>query len=111
MILLVTEPSVGNIRQTSRQLTMMRTQGLGDKAVKVVLNRYKKGLFKPVDVSACEAGLGRKIDQVIPNNYVLMSAALNRGLPLSEVQGRSALEKAINQLADAVTQDALRQAV
>lgn len=111
VILLVSEPSVGNIRQASRQLAMMRTQGLTDKAIKVVLNRYKKGLFKQVDVSACEAGLGRKIDHVIPNNYGLMSTALNRGLPLSEVQGASALGKAINQLADAVAQEALRQAV
>lgn len=105
LILVVTEPSVGCIRQAERQLAMLRDQNLANVPVEVVLNRYKKGLFRAIDVSACEAGLGRKIDHVIPNNYRLISAALNRGVPLAEIQDGSAIEKAVIKLTESIVRE------
>ncbi len=101
-ILLVSELSVTGVRQAKHQLDTIAIQGLGDVPVKVVLNRYEKKWGRSVQLGEAEKALGHRVDYQIPNDYRLVSEAINQGVALSRLKGRTKVEKAITGLLDAV---------
>ncbi len=102
LILLVSEMTVGGIRQTKRQLDSLTIQGLDDSGVKIVMNRFEKGWGKTVNVKESEVALGRSIDYCIDGDYKTVSAAINQGVALSEVRLRSKVEKSIRKMTEAL---------
>ncbi len=103
-IFLVTQLNVAGIRQTRHQLNTVRMQGLPAE-VKVVLNRYEKGWGKTVQLKEAEKALGCPISYCVPNDYKLVSEALNQGVALSRIKSRSKVEKGIQ----AMIEDTLRK--
>ncbi|MBW0144062.1 AAA family ATPase [Sphingomicrobium clamense] len=93
MVLMVTELSIPSLNRARRQLDLLNSQGLGDIDVRVVVNRFEKGLFKKLTRSDAESVLGREVAYTICNDHQTMSEALERGVPIAEVKRRSALGK------------------
>ena len=66
----------------------------------MLLNRYEKGWGKSVQLKEAEKALGCPIDYSVPNDYKLVSEALNQGVALSRIKGRSKVEKSIQSMMD-----------
>ena len=98
VIFLVTQLSVAGIRQAKHQLDTLRMQGLVQADVRVVLNRYEKGWGKAVQLKEAEKALGHEIDYLVPNDYKLVSEALDQGVAISHLKSRSRVEKAIREM-------------
>lgn len=101
LVALVTQLSVGAIRQARRQLDILASEDLGHVPLAVVLNRYEKRPFASgIRVKEAEKALGRSIDHFIPNDYKTVSEALNRGVPVSQIKRRCKVEKRIRGFVD-----------
>lgn len=99
-IVLITELSIYNANQTKRQLHMLETQGLDKKPLRLVANRYHKKLFGDIGLEDCKKCLGRAFTDTIPNDFDLVSKALNAGLSVSQFKRNSKYEKAIYNIAE-----------
>lgn len=97
-ILLVTQLSVAGVRQARHQLDTLRQQGLADSEVRIVLNRYERGWGKSVQIKEVEKALGRAVDYTVPNDFKLMSEALNQGVALGTLKARSKLGRSIQDM-------------
>lgn len=105
LILLVTQLGVSGVRQAVRQLETIRSQEGIAAPIKFVLNRHNKPtLGKPTRIKYAEKALGRPFDYFIANDYQLLSEAIDRGVALSEIKGRSRVGKSIA----AMTSDIVR---
>ncbi len=100
VIVLVMQLTVASVRQARRQLDTMRAHGLEEVPVKVVLNRFEKGWGKSIHFKEAESALGRKFDYFVPNDFTLVSEALNQGVALSGIKRKSKVEKGIRNMID-----------
>jgi len=98
VILLVTEMTVPSLFRARRQLDLIKSQDLEDLDVRVVVNRYEKGLLKTIRVAdVCET-LGRDVSFTVANDHALMCAAIDRGVPIAEIKRKSSLAKDLDVL-------------
>ena len=100
VVLLVTEMRISSLHRARRQLDLLASQGLDKLAVRVVLNRVEKGLFKSIKPADVERVLGRPVSYSIVNDHETMSAAIERGVPVGEVRRKGPLTRDLDQLAD-----------
>lgn len=98
LVLLTTELSVASLHRARRQLELIREQDLGSLDVRVVVNRYEKGLLRTIRPSDVHEALGRDIAYTITNEPAVMRAATDRGVPISEIKRKSAVGKDIDLL-------------
>ena len=106
LIVLVCQETVGSVRQTLRQLETLREQGLMDKPIRVVLNRYSGGSIwgKSREIRDAEKVLDHRFDFLLANDYQLVRNAENRGVLLSKAKRKSRLEKNIRKLTDDIVE-------
>ena len=98
LVILLTELSVTGLQRARRQLDLLASQHLDQLDVRVVANRYEKSLlrtFKPADV---RHALGRDIAFTIADEPHVMHAALEQGVPISEIKRKSAVGRDLDQL-------------
>ena len=107
LVLLVTELSVTSLHRARRQLDLIANQDLAALDVRIVVNRFEKGLFKTIKPADVRQTLGRDIGYTIANDHAVMSAAVEQGVPISDIKRRSAVGKDIESL-DAGIAAALR---
>ena len=93
VILLVTEMTIPSLYRARRQLDLIKSQELDDLDVRVVVNRFEKGLLKTIRVDDVRESLGREVSFTIANDHALMCAAIDRGVPIAEIKRKSALAK------------------
>jgi pilus assembly protein CpaE len=96
--LLITELSVASLNRAKRQLALIESQDLGMLDVRVIVNRFEKSqtrFIRPADV---QAALGRGIAYTVSNEPELMRAAVDRGVPISEIKRKSAIGKDLDLL-------------
>jgi pilus assembly protein CpaE len=98
LILLITEMTVPSLLRARRQLDLIRDQDLHELDVRVVVNRYEKGLLKTVKLDDVEESLGRGVSYTIANDHAVMRSAIDRGVPIAEVKRKTALGKDIDLL-------------
>ena len=100
VIVLVTQLTVAGIRQSLRQIETIEANGLTQIPLKLVLNRHDTGwrFGTSSHVKEAETTLGRKFDFVLPNDFKLVTDAINRGVQLSAISRRSSLEKAMRRM-------------
>ncbi|HET7708018.1 MAG TPA: pilus assembly protein CpaE [Sphingomicrobium sp.] len=98
IVLLVTELSVASLNRARRQIDLIRAQELDDLDVRVVVNRFEKGLLRTIRESDVREALGHDIAYTIANEPHIMRAAVDRGVPINEVKRRSAIAKDLDQL-------------
>lgn len=95
MVLLFTELSVASLNRAKRQLDLIRAQDLDNIDLRVVVNRFEKGLLKTIKASDVRAALGHDIAYTVANEPNVMRAAIEQGIPISEVKRKSAVGKDI----------------
>ena len=98
VILLVTEMTIPSLYRARRQLDLIKSQELDDLDVRVVVNRFEKGLLKTIRVDDVRESLGREVSFTIANDHALMCAAIDRGVPIAEIKRKSALAKDLDTL-------------
>jgi len=98
LVLLVTELTVAGVNQAKRQLNLLRSQDLGNVEVRVIVNRFDKVLARSVRPADVREALGRDIAYTISNDFGLMRAAIDRGVPIDEVKRKTALGKDLDTL-------------
>jgi pilus assembly protein CpaE len=97
LVLLITELSVASLNRAKRQLELIQSQDLG-LDVRIVVNRFEKGLLRTIRASDVREALGREIAYTVSNDFSLMRAACDRGIPISEIRRRSALANDLDTL-------------
>ena len=95
VVFLVTQLSVACVRQARRQLDTLAAEGLGEKDIKIVMNRCDKGVQRSRALKQAEEALGRKVSYFIPSDFNVVNEAQNYGVPLSQIKKRTKIEKQI----------------
>ena len=98
LVLLVTELSVSALNRARRQLDLIREQELGAVDLRLIVNRFEKGLLKTVKPGDVYKALGREVAYTIANDPAVMIPATERGVPISEIKRKSAVGKDIDAL-------------
>jgi pilus assembly protein CpaE len=98
LVLLLTELSIGGLQRARRQLDLLREQELSSVDLRLVVNRFEKGLFKTVRPADVQKALGRDISYLVANDPQVMHPATERGVPIAEIKRKSAIGKDIDLL-------------
>jgi pilus assembly protein CpaE len=98
LVLLVTELNVAALHQARRQLDLIAEQGLGEIEIRVVVNKFEKGLFRTVKPSDVERVLGRPASYTVASDAGLVDAAIDRGVLIDEIKRKSALGRDLDNL-------------
>jgi pilus assembly protein CpaE len=98
LALLVTELTVAGVNRARRQLNLLQSQELGDVDVRVIVNRFDKGMAKMVRPADVSKALGRDVAFTVANDFPVMRAAIDRGVPINEIKHKTALSKDLDNL-------------
>ena len=102
LVLLMTELNVSSLNRARRQLDLIQSQDLGTLDLRVVVNRFEKGLFKLVDQSDLERVLGRPADYLVHREDETMKETIEQGIPMRDVRRRSTLGKDLDKMAESL---------
>lgn len=102
-ILLVAQADVASLWSAGRVAHYLGDAGSRDR-FSLLLNRYRK--VSGFDEAQAEAAIGAPVLWRIPNQFVAVSTAIDRGVPLME-QRNSEMARSISGLADLLTKDDL----
>lgn len=83
LILLPTIVNLPAIRNCQRCLELFEKLGFGEDKTEILINRYMEN--DEINSESIEDVLGKKIYWKIPNNYFTMMSAINKGVPISEI--------------------------
>ena len=102
LVLLVSELSVASLHRARRQLALIDSQDLEELDLRIVINRFEKGLLRTIRTSDVRDALGRDIAYTIANDPPLMRSAVDQGLPLGDLKRKSAIGNDINTLDEGI---------
>ena len=102
LILLVSELTVASLHRARRQLELIRSQELEDLDLRVVINRFEKGLLRTVRAGDVRNALGKDISYTVANDHPLMRSAIDQGLPIADIKRKSAIGKDIAELDEGI---------
>jgi pilus assembly protein CpaE len=100
-VLLVAHADVASLWSAARVLQYLGETG-GRERVRLVLNRFRK--IPGFSEADAEAAAGAKLLWKIPNQYFVVSSAIDRGVPLME-QSSSEIARSFSGLAASLTQN------
>jgi pilus assembly protein CpaE len=100
MVLLVAHADVASLWSAARVRQYLGESGTGDR-VRLVLNRYRK--IAGFSDSDAEAATGTKLFWKVPNQFPLVSAAIDRGIPVFQ-QNHSEIARSFSGLAAALSE-------
>lgn len=107
LIFLVTIVNLPAIRNCQRCLELFEKLGFDEEKVQVLINRYMENdEIKAEDV---EEVLGKSLYWKIPNNYFTMMSAINKGVPVSDINPDSNVALSYKNLALMVSDSVYRQ--
>lgn len=98
VILLVTEMTIPSLFRARRQLDLIRSQELDNIDVRVIVNRYEKGLLRTIRIADVRETLGHDVSFTVANEHSLMCAAIDRGVPIADIKRKSALARDLDGL-------------
>lgn len=98
-LLLVMQQGVVNLREAKLTLErLLALTPLGRERVVVVVNRHRRG--NPVGLDEIARALGVETVHALPNDFERVEQSIESGVPLLEQAPRSAVSRALAQLAD-----------
>jgi len=106
-IVLVTRLSVPHVHLVRRQLDLLTLQKLDAIPLTLVCNAVNGDRQNMLSIRAAERAIGRPFDIVIPEDTRVMETASNQGLDIATVRRGTKLEKAIAQMVDVMTAEAM----
>ena len=83
LILLIAIVNLPAIRSTQRCMELFDKLGYSQEKIKLVLNRYMEN--EDIKTSDIEEVVKQKVYWKIPNNYLTMMSAINKGVPVNEI--------------------------
>jgi pilus assembly protein CpaE len=98
LVLLVTELTVAGLNRARRQLRLLESQDLGGLDVRVIVNRFDKSQTRTIRPADVREALGRDIGYTVTNDFPLMRAAIDRGVPINDIKRKSAIGKDLDLL-------------
>jgi pilus assembly protein CpaE len=107
MIIFTTIVNIPAIRNCQRCLNLFKSRRYSDDKVKIVINRYMEN--DEIKIEDIESTIGEKIYWKIPNNYFSIMEAINRGIPVSEVNSHSNIANSFRDLANKISDDIVQQ--
>ena len=96
-IFLVTTVNLPAIRNCQRCLEFFDKNGLSSEKVQVLVNRYMEN--DEINADDIEDAIGKKLYWKIPNNYFTMMSAINKGVPVAEINSDSNVALSFKNLA------------
>jgi pilus assembly protein CpaE len=107
MILLVTVANLPALRNTQRCLELFEKLGYDKDKTQIVINRYiENDEIKAEDV---EKVLSKKIYWKIPNNYFAIMSAINKGIPVSDINSSTNVAQSYRELAKYISDNLYKQ--
>lgn len=107
LVLLVSVANLPALRNTQRCLELFEKLGYDKEKVKIILNRYMENdEIKEADV---EKVLSKKIYWKIPNNYFAIMTAINKGIPVSEINDSTNIARSYKDLAQYISDNLYKQ--
>lgn len=98
LVVLVTELTVAGLSRARRQLDLLESQDLGDLEVRTVVNRFDKSLARTISLADAHKALGRDVSYTVANDFPLMRAAIDRGVPITEIKRKTPISKDLDNL-------------
>lgn len=98
LVLLVTELTVAGVNRARRQLDLLDSQDLGSLDVRVIVNRFDKGMAKTVRPADVREALHRDIAYNVANDFTLMRSAIDQGVPIDQIRRKSSIGKDLDVL-------------
>lgn len=87
LILLIAIVNLPAIRSTQRCMELFEKLGYKNEKIKLVLNRYMEN--EEIKTSDIEEVVKQKVYWKIPNNYLTMMSAINKGAPVNSINNDS----------------------
>ena len=107
MILLVTIANLPALRNTQRCLELFEKLGYDNDKTQIVVNRYMENdEIKEPDI---EKVLSKNIYWKIPNNYFAIMSAINKGVPVSIMNGATNVAQSYKELAQNISDNLYKQ--
>lgn len=107
LILLVSVANLPALRNTQRCLELFEKLGYDKEKVKIIINRYMENdEIKEADI---EKVLSKKIYWKIPNNYFAIMTAINKGIPVSEINDSTNIARSYKDLAQYISDNLYKQ--
>jgi pilus assembly protein CpaE len=97
LVILVTELTVAGLNRARRQLDLLKSQHL-DVEVRIVVNRFDKTMARTVSLADAKRVLNHDIAYTVSNDFPLMRAAIDRGIPIHEIKRKSPLARDLDLL-------------
>ncbi len=107
LVLLVSVANLPALRNTQRCLELFEKLGYDKEKVKIIINRYMENdEIKETDI---EKVLSKKIYWKIPNNYFAIMTAINKGIPVSEINDSTNIARSYKDLAQYISDNLYKQ--
>jgi pilus assembly protein CpaE len=98
-LFLVTEMTVPGLKHARHLVNVIRERLVDGPRPEVIVNRFEQRLFGPgLRRADIEQALGDSLGCTIPNNFRLVSEAIDRGVPLDEVKTGNNITQALSKL-------------
>lgn len=109
LVFFVTIINLPALRNCQRCLELFEKLGLEKDKIQILINRYMEN--DEINADDVEEVLGKKLYWKIPNNYFTMMSAINKGIPVSEVNADSNVALSYKNLALMVSDSVFRQKI
>jgi pilus assembly protein CpaE len=109
LILFTTIINIPAIRNAQRCLNLFTSRKYPKDKVKIIVNRYMEN--DEIQVNDIENTLGEKIYWKIPNNYFSIMEAINKGLPVSDVNSNSNISNNFRDLATKMSDEIVEETI
>lgn len=107
LVLLVSVANLPALRNTQRCLELFEKLSYDKEKVKIIINRYMENdEIKEADI---EKVLSKKIYWKIPNNYFAIMTAINKGIPVSEINDSTNIARSYKDLAQYISDNLYKQ--
>lgn len=97
LVLLITIINLPSVRNCQRCFDLFKRLGYTKDKIKIIVNRYMEN--DEIKVEDVEEVLGHPVYFKIPNNYFTIINAINKGLPVCEINPHSNIAKSFRELA------------
>lgn len=97
LVLLITNINLPSVRNCQRCFDLFKRLGYTKDKIKIIVNRYMEN--DEIKVEDVEDVLGHPVYFKIPNNYFTIINAINKGLPVCEINPHSNIAKSFKELA------------
>lgn len=97
MIFPVMQLTIPFIRDGGRLMAAFRSLDYPQDKIRLIVNRYEKG--GDVRLAEMEKAIGAKVFRTFPNDYEVVAASINQGVPVTKLFQHSAISRAIREFA------------